>query len=116
MKNMMNRPPRDFLAGNDRRCDRYEMADEKAYASIRTTSPPQRSEKEIMLLLLFVCASPGRDLGYGDDKPREPRRSYVICCAKLVIGTTRPMFALLEGLLSPTDRKDTDQLNPCEES
>ena len=26
------------------------------------------------------------------------------------------MFVPLKGLLSPTDRKNTDQLNPCEEN
>ena len=40
VKNMVNRPLKNFLAGHDCMYDKYELANKKAYASVRNPPPP----------------------------------------------------------------------------
>ena len=83
VKNMMNRPLKIFLAGHDRICEKYELADEKAYASFVNPLPPNAPRKKICYSFFIVSASPGRFFGYSRDKPGEStgKLCYVPCKA-----------------------------------
>ena len=37
---MMNRQLKDFLAGHDRKCEKYQLADKKAYVGVGAGRPP----------------------------------------------------------------------------
>ena len=64
-----------------------------------------------------MSASPEQNFEHGKDKPGESTGMlcYVPCKASNRDNKAN-VCPFKKGLLSPTDRKDTDQLNPCEES